>query len=68
MSNRPFEERKADYLKIVDAARKLSIPHPEVIAAQWTLESDWGDKQLGNITIGALKQAMVILIIKKKEQ
>lgn len=47
MSNRPFAQRKADYYSIVEEARRQGIPHPEVIAAQWAVESDWGDKVTG---------------------
>ena len=47
MSNRPYKERRADFYSIVEKARAMGIPHPEVIAAQWAVESDWGGKPTG---------------------
>lgn len=47
MSNRPYAERKQDYYNILQAAQKVGIPHPEIVAAQWALEADWGDKVTG---------------------
>ena len=47
MSNRPYKERKAEFYSIIDRARAMGIPHPEVIAAQWAVESDWGGLPTG---------------------
>lgn len=42
MSNRSYAERKKDFYAIMQAAQNAGIPHPEIVAAQWALESDWG--------------------------
>ena len=38
---------KEKYNKIRSAAVKAGDPHPDVVAAQWALESGWGKKQSG---------------------
>lgn len=46
---------KEKFKTIVDAASKAGDPHPEVVAAQWALESGWGKKQSGKYNFFGIK-------------
>lgn len=48
-------ERRKNFLAVADAARKAGDPHPEVVAAQWALESGWGRKQSGKFNFFGIK-------------
>lgn len=38
---------KENFKKILDAAKSVGDPHPEITAAQWALESNWGKSMSG---------------------
>lgn len=49
------QEQKAKFQEIYTAAKNAGIPHPEVIAAQWAVESGWGAKQSGKNNYWGIK-------------
>lgn len=55
MSKRSYAERKQQFLHFVETARSLGIAHPEIIAAQWALESDYGNRHHGNFNYWGVK-------------
>lgn len=46
---------KEKYRKIRDAAIAAGDPHPDVVAAQWALESSWGKKESGKFNYFGIK-------------
>lgn len=49
------EEQKSRFNEVYQTALKSGTPHPEVIAAQWALESGWGKKQSGKNNLFGIK-------------
>lgn len=49
------QEQKARFMEIYNAAVKAGEPHPEVVAAQWAIESGWGAKQSGKNNFFGIK-------------
>ncbi|TXG81440.1 MAG: hypothetical protein E6R13_06195, partial [Spirochaetes bacterium] len=48
---------KEKYNKIRNAALQAGDPHPDIVAAQWALESGWGKKQSGKFNFFGIKAA-----------
>lgn len=51
----PSQEQKNKFYKILTTARKANILHPEVITAQWALESGWGAYESGRFNYWGIK-------------
>lgn len=51
----PGGDRKKNFMAVMEAARRAGDPHPEIVAAQWALESDWGKKQSGKYNFFGIK-------------
>lgn len=49
------KDKKKGFAQVMEAARKAGDPHPEIVAAQWALESDWGKKQSGRFNYFGIK-------------
>lgn len=45
--NMATEQQKMKFMQIYQAALNAGETHPEIVAAQWALESGWGEKQSG---------------------
>lgn len=43
----PTKEQREKFMEIRNAAKAAGIAHPEIIAAQWALESGWGKRESG---------------------
>ena len=43
----PTKEQREKFMEIRNAAKAAGIAHPEIIAAQWALESGWGKSESG---------------------
>jgi hypothetical protein len=48
-------ERHNKMRAVIEAARKAGDPHPEIVGAQWALESDWGRKESGKFNFFGIK-------------
>jgi len=46
---------KEKFQAVMDAARRAGDPHPEVVAAQWALESGWGKHESGKFNFFGIK-------------
>ena len=49
------EKQKQDFMEIYNAAKSVGIKHPEIIAAQWALESGWGKSVTGKYNYWGVK-------------
>lgn len=49
------KDKKKGFAQVMEAARKAGDPHPEIVAAQWALESYWGEKQSGRFNYFGIK-------------
>lgn len=48
-------DRKKNFLAVMEAAKRAGDPHPEVVAAQWALESSWGADESGKFNFWGIK-------------
>lgn len=51
----PTQEQREKFMEIRDAAKSAGIKQPEIIAAQWALESAWGENQTGRYNYWGVK-------------
>lgn len=51
----PTQEQREKFMEIRDAAKLAGIKQPEIIAAQWALESAWGARQTGRYNYWGVK-------------
>jgi flagellum-specific peptidoglycan hydrolase FlgJ len=48
-------DRKTKFFAVLNAARMAGDPHPELVAAQWALESGWGKSESGRYNFFGVK-------------
>lgn len=53
--NMPTKEQISKYQEVYEAAKRAGATHPEVIAAQWAVESAWGKKASGKNNLFGIK-------------
>lgn len=46
---------KEKFQQVLEAARRAGDPHPEIVAAQWALESGWGKHESGKFNFFGIK-------------
>jgi flagellum-specific peptidoglycan hydrolase FlgJ/uncharacterized protein YcbK (DUF882 family) len=46
---------KEKFQQVLEAARRAGDPHPEIVAAQWALESGWGKYESGKFNFFGIK-------------
>lgn len=46
---------KENFKRVMEAASQAGDPHPEIVAAQWALESGWGKNQSGRYNFFGIK-------------
>lgn len=47
--------RKDNFMSVYRAAEQAGDPHPAIVAAQWALESGWGEKESGKFNYFGIK-------------
>ncbi|WP_410210231.1 glycoside hydrolase family 73 protein [Aquirhabdus sp.] len=50
-----YEKRVSRFYDVLNAAQRAGDPHPEIIAAQWALESGWGSSPSGKNNLFGIK-------------
>lgn len=48
-------DRKKNFFAVLEAAKRAGDPHPEIVAAQWALESSWGKNESGKFNFFGIK-------------